>query len=168
MGWRALLSNYGGTRSAIDSALTQAYRYRDRLPALERDRVVARYYGLGPGRDRAKSISAYESIVQRGDSSSAVLVNLAEMLRTRRDFARAESLNVLGAKFSPGTATGLGNAVEMQLNQGKVSEAAATAARIGEISPWYAAFERVHVLYAQGEDSALHALADSLVARARG
>ena len=32
--------------------------------------------------------------LQRGDSSSAVLVNLAEVLRTRRDFARAESLNV--------------------------------------------------------------------------
>ena len=167
-GLGALLSNYGGTRSAIDSALTQAYRYRDRLPALERDRVVARFYGLGPGRDRAKSISAYESIIQRGDSNGAVMVNIAEMLRTRRDFARAESLNLLGAKFSPGAATGLGNAVEMQLDQGKVSEAAATAARIGEISPWYAAFERVHLLYAQGEDSALHPLADSLVRKGEG
>jgi tetratricopeptide (TPR) repeat protein len=167
-GLGALLSNYGGTRSAIDSALTQAYRYRDRLPVLERDRVVARFYGLGPGRDRAKSISAYESIIQRGDSNGAVMVNIAEMLRTRRDFARAESLNLVGAKFSPGAATGLGNAVEMQLNQGKVSEAAATAARIGEISPWYAAFERVHLLYAQGEDSALHALADSLVRKSEG
>jgi tetratricopeptide (TPR) repeat protein len=97
-----------------------------------------------------------------------VLVNIAEVLRTRRDFARAESLNLLGAKFSPGAATGFGNAVEMQLNQGKVSEAAATAARIGEISPWYSAYERVHVLYAQGEDSALHALADSLARKGEG
>jgi tetratricopeptide (TPR) repeat protein len=61
-----------------------------------------------------------------------------------------------------------GNGVEMQLDQGKVSEAAATAARIGEISPWYAAFERVHLLYAQGEDSTLHALADSLVRKGEG
>ncbi len=165
-GLGAMLSNYGGTRSAIDSALAQAYRYRDRLPVLERDRVIARYYGLGPGRDRAKSISAYESTIQHGDSSS--VVNLAEMLRTRRDFARAESLNVLGAKVSPGTATGLGTAVEMQLDQGKVSEAAATAARIGEISPWYSAYERVHVLYAQGEDSAVRILADSLVRKGDG
>jgi hypothetical protein len=32
----AMLSNYGGTRSAIDSALAQAYRYRDRLPSRAR------------------------------------------------------------------------------------------------------------------------------------
>ena len=167
-GLGALLSNYGGTRSAIDSALTQAYRYRDRLPAIERDRVVARYYGLGPGRDRAKSISAYESILQHGDSEGAVMVNLAEELRTRRDYARAESLNVLSQRFSPGAATGLGNATEMQLDQGKVSEAAATAARIGEISPWYAAYERIHVLYAQGEEPAMRTLADSLIRHGEG
>ena len=82
------------------------------------------------------------------------MVNLGEMLRTRREFARAESLNVVGARLSPGSATGLGNAIEMQLDQGKLNEAAATAARIGEISPWYSAFERVHVLYAQGQDIA--------------
>jgi hypothetical protein len=167
-GLGAFLTNYGGTRSAIDSALAQAYRYRDRLPALERDRVIARYYGLGPGRDRAKSISTYESLIQRGDSSSLVIVNLAEMLRTRRDYARAESLNVLGARSNPGSATGLGNAVEMQLDQGKVLEAAATAARIGEVSPWYSAYERAHLLYAQGEDSTLHVLADSLVRKGEG
>ena len=169
--WSALgatLSNYGGTRSAIDSALAQAYRYRDRLPAVERDRVIARYYGLGPGRDRAKAISAYEGIIQRGDSSSTVLVNLAEMLRTRRDYARAESLNVVADRVSPGTATSLGNRAEMQLNQGRLADAAATAARMGAISPWYGAFERIHVLYAQGEDSAVHSLADSLVRKGEG
>src|SRR6185369_7244408 len=167
-GLGALLSNYGGTRSAIDSALTQAYRYRERLPAIERDRVVARYYGLGPGRDRAKSISAYESILQHGDSSGVVLVNLAEELRTRREYARAESLNVAGARLTPGSATGLGNATEMLVDQGKISEAAATAAGIAEISPWYSAFERIHVLYAQGEESAMRTLADSLARHGEG
>jgi tetratricopeptide (TPR) repeat protein len=168
--WSALgatLSNYGGTRSAIDSALTQAYRYRDRLPVIERDRVIARYYAIGPGRDRAKAISAYESLLQRGDSGT-IPVNLAEMLRTRRDYARAESLNALKMKSEPGAATGFGNATEMQLNQGKVAEAAATAARIGTISPWYAAYERFHVFYARGEDSLARALADSLVRKGTG
>jgi len=166
-GLGALLSNYGGTRSAIDSALTQAYRYRDRLPVIERDRVIARYYALGPGRDRAKAISAYESLIQRGDTG-AVQVNLAEMLRTRRDFARAESLNVLGAKYSPGSATGFGNMAEMQLDQGKIAEAAATAARIEAISPWYAAYERIHVFYARGDDSLVRTLADSLARKGEG
>ena len=167
-GLGAMLSNYGGTRSAIDSALTQAYRYRDRLPVDERDRLVARYFALGPGRDRGKAIRAYEKILESGDTSSTVLVNLAEMLRTRRDYARAESLNVLAAKLSPDAATGLGNTTEMQLDQGKVGEASSTAAHIAAVSSWYSAYERVHVLYAQREDSALRALADSLVRKGDG
>ncbi len=166
-GLGALLSNYGGTRSAIDSALTQAYRYRDRLPVIERDGVIARFYALGPGRDRAKAISAYESLLQRGDSG-AVPVNLAEMLRTRRDYARAESLNVLGAKTNPGSATGFGNATEMLLDQGKVGEAAAMAARIEPISPWYGSYERTHIYYARGEDSLVRSLADSLARKGEG
>jgi len=166
-GLGALLSNYGGTQSAIDSALTQAYRYRDRLPAIERDRVIARYYALGPGRDRAKAISAYESLIQAGDSGG-VMVNLGEMFRTRRDFARAESLDLAGARTTPGSAPGLGNAVEMEVNQGNVTAAAATEARIEAVSSWYGAYERVHLFYARGEDSLVRALADSLVRNGDG
>jgi tetratricopeptide (TPR) repeat protein len=56
----------------------------------------------------------------------------------------------------------------MLLDQGKVNEAAAMAARIGEISSWYSAYERIHVLYAQGEESAMRTLADSLVRHGEG
>src|SRR6185369_17278581 len=80
----------------------------------------------------------------------------------------AESLNVAGAMLTPGSATGLGNATEMLVDQGKVSEASATAAGIAEISPWYSAFERAHVLFAQAQDSTLRTLADSLVRHAEG
>ena len=96
------------------------------------------------------------------------MVNLAEELRTRRDYARAESLNVAGARLAPGSATGLGNATEMLLNQGKVNDAAAMAAPLGQISSWYSAYERIHVLYAQGEESAMRTLADSWFGTARG
>jgi tetratricopeptide (TPR) repeat protein len=158
----AMLSNYGGTRSAIDSALMQAYRYRERLPTLERDLVFARYYAMGPGRDRAKAIAAYQGVIQRGDSIGTVLVNLAEQLRERREFARAESLNVAAARRSPSSGTPLGNAVEMQLNQGKLKEAAATLARLKDVSPYYAATRGVFLAFAQGDDNGLRALGDSL------
>jgi tetratricopeptide (TPR) repeat protein len=164
--WSALgaaLSNYGGTRSSIDSAVTQAYRYRERLPELERDMVVARYFGLGPGRDRGKSIAAYESILQRGDSNPSVMVNLGEMLRTRREFARAEALNLTAARLQPGGATPLGNAVELQINQGKLKDAAETVARLGERSPGYGVGRRAFVLFAQGDDRALRSLVDSVL-----
>ena len=157
----ATLSNYGGTRSAIDSAVTQAYRYRDRLPARERDLIVGRYYSLGPGRDRAKAIEAYAAILQRGDSTTAA-VNLGESLRSRREYARAESLNLAAARIIPGNGTALGNAIEMQLNQGKLKEAAATLARLQAVSVGYGTSRRLYTLYAQGDDKAVRALADSL------
>ncbi|HEY2164428.1 MAG TPA: serine/threonine-protein kinase, partial [Gemmatimonadaceae bacterium] len=95
----ATLSNYHGAQSAIDSATTQAYRYRDRLPPVEHDQMVARYFGIGPGRDRDKAIVAYEALLQRGDTLPQVLSNLGEMLRSRREFARAESLDVAAARL---------------------------------------------------------------------
>jgi tetratricopeptide (TPR) repeat protein len=155
----AYLSNYGGKRSAVDSAITLAYRYRDRLPAHERDLVVARYYGMGPGRDRAKSIAAYETIAQRDSGTS--LVNLGEQLRSRREFARVESLNLAHVMRAPKNGSALGNAVEMQLNQGKLKEAAATAVRLRAVSEFYGTTRQVSVLFAQGDEKALRALVDS-------
>ena len=165
--WSALgatLSNYGGTRSAIDSAITQAYRFRDRLPDVERERVVARYYGMGPGRDRAKAIAALSVLVARGDSgvNSPTPVNLAELLRTRREFAAAESLNLISTRQNPRAATAVGNLVEMQLDQGKVKEAAATLAHLRELSSSYASARLPNVDYAQGDIKAARHHVDSL------
>jgi len=159
----ATLSNYGGSRSAIDSATTQAYRYRERLPVLERDMVTARYFGLGAGRDRAKAIAAYEAIMQRGDSNPIVMVNLGEQLRTRREFARAESLNVAANKLAPGSGTAVGNALELELDQGKVKEAAATLVRLKQNSPPYGVARQITLAYASGDDRTVRALADSVM-----
>jgi tRNA A-37 threonylcarbamoyl transferase component Bud32/tetratricopeptide (TPR) repeat protein len=165
-GWSALaadLSNYGGSQSAIDSALTQAYRFRDRLPATERDAVTARYFIMGPGRDRGKGIAAYEAILQRGETTSAILINLGEALRSRRDFARAESLNVAAIRLTPGgNGTAYGNAIELALSQGKQRDAAAMVPQLHEIAPLYAAREQMLVSHAAGDDRTVHRLSDSL------
>lgn len=161
----AMLSNYGGTQSAIDSAMTQAYRYRERLPARERNLIVARYFAYGPGRDRGKAIAAYEEILRSGDTTPALLVNLGEQLRTRREYARAESLNVAALRLMPGNGTALGNTVELQLDQGKLKEAAATTTRLGEVSSGYGTARRLNVSYAQGDDRTVRSLADSLMRR---
>jgi tetratricopeptide (TPR) repeat protein len=161
-GLAANLSNFGGTQSAIDSALANAYKYRDRLPVQERDAVTARYFWLGPGRDRRKALAAYEAILQR-DSIPAVMVNLGEVLRSRREFARAESLNVAASRLLPDAATSRGNTIELQLDQGKVKEAAAIAVQMKEVSAIYAAARRPYVLYAQGELAVGRAFADSIL-----
>ena len=63
----AMLSNYGGTQSAIDSALTQAYRYRDRVPPRERDMMTAAKNGRAGAslRSRQKKNSSFASSVSR-------------------------------------------------------------------------------------------------------
>jgi tetratricopeptide (TPR) repeat protein len=157
----ATLSNYGGGRSAIDSATTQAYRYRERLPALERDMVSARYFGLGAGRGRAKAIATYEAILQRGDSNPTVMVNLGEQLRGRREYARAESLNIAADRLAPGSGTAVGNVVELQLDQGKLKEATATLVRLKQNSAPYGVARQIRVAYASGDLRAVRFLADS-------
>jgi tetratricopeptide (TPR) repeat protein len=167
--WNALaatLANYGNSRSAIDSAMTNAYRYRDRVSAQERDLITARYYAMGPGRDRAKAIAAYEDFLGRGitdDMRSAALVNLGEQLRGRREFARAESLNVESARRRPTAATPLGNAAELQIDQGKFDEAERTIAELSKRSPGYGANERLRLLWARGEIAEAQRVVDTLV-----
>jgi tetratricopeptide (TPR) repeat protein len=164
-GWSilgAVLSNFEWPRSAIDSAIAQAYRYRDRLPASERSMLVARYYGLGPGRDRAKAIATYEGLMAQGDSNGVLLVNLGEILRERREFAGAESLNAAALRKYPGSGTALANVIEMQLNQGRLKDAGATLAQLRESAPEYWAARVTAVRYAEGDDEALRRVVDSL------
>ncbi|MEQ1693457.1 MAG: protein kinase, partial [Gemmatimonas sp.] len=163
--WSALgafLSNYGGRASAIDTALTQAFRYRDRLPERERDLVSARYYSFGPGRDRAKAAAMYESMLARGDS--AVMINLGEVLRSQREYARAESLNVAALAKGPRNGIALGNVVDMQLNRGDLEGVARTLKTIREVLPEYP-FQPLRngwLLFAQGKFDELRAVSDTL------
>ncbi|MBX9928130.1 MAG: protein kinase [Gemmatimonadaceae bacterium] len=158
----AVLSNYGGRLSAIDSALTNAYRFRERLPEREREHVTARYFALGPGRDRPKAIAMYESLVARGDS--VALVNLGEVLRSQRLYARTESLNVAALQRMPANASALGNTVDMQLNRGDIAGAERTLATIKTAVPGYP-FQGLRTswwLHNQGRYDDVRALADSL------
>ena len=91
--WRKLgvaMSNLGLRAAPRDSALRRAFALRDRLPESERDYLTGYYYTSGPGYDRARGLAAYERMLARGDSS--VLINLGNMIRETRDYARAESL----------------------------------------------------------------------------
>ena len=164
--WSALaaeLSNYGGSQSAIDSAITRAYKLRDRLPPIERDAVTARYFSLGPGHDTRKSIAAYETALRRGDSFPPLLTNLGEQYRRIREYAKAESLNAASGRLSPiPNGTALGNLIEMQLNQGKIDSAAANVTRLRAISTTYGYSRDIVVRWARGDVAGIRAVADSL------
>ena len=159
-GLAATLSNYGAMQSAIDTAITEAFKHSAKLSTVERAKIEGRYYGMGPGRDRAKSIAAYEPIIKDDDNGST-RVNLGEQLRTRREYAKAESLNAEAIRLNPAAGTSRGNFVELLLNQGKVAEAAAAAKELREVAPSYGRGSQVFVRFAQGDTVALRTMADT-------
>jgi eukaryotic-like serine/threonine-protein kinase len=92
--WRklAMIETVGGASTeSADSAFRQAYRYRDRVPEVERRFIEGSYFSLGPGRDRSKAVAAYEEALRLGDTIRTAY-NLGMRYVSRREFAKAESL----------------------------------------------------------------------------
>ncbi len=81
-------ANSGLPRSQSDSAYQHAFALRNRLPVSDQAYIAGGYFGVGPGRDRAKAIEAY-SADTRGPWPMPH--SLAVQLSLRRDFARADS-----------------------------------------------------------------------------
>ena len=126
MAWRKLgvaLNNSGLPRLSIDSALGNAYKYRDRLTERERLLAEGTYFQLGPGRDRQKAIRAYEALLALDPTENAAANNLANILNGRRDFARAESLYKSQIDAGRATSQQYTNLVPVLYNQGKIAEA---------------------------------------------
>ena len=126
MAWRKLgvsLNNSGLPRVQVDSALENAYRFRDRLTERERLLAEGTYFHLGPGRDRERAIRAYEALLALDPTETAAANNLANILLGRRELARAESL--FKAQIDAGRATSqqYTNLVPVLFNQGKAAEA---------------------------------------------
>ena len=126
MAWRKLgvaRSNAGLPRPRVDSALEQAYQFRDRLTEKERLMAEGTYFQLGPGRDRAKAIDAYERLLAIDPTESGAANNVATLYAGRRDYARAESL--YRAQITDGRATTqqYTNLMGALFNNGKVAEA---------------------------------------------
>ena len=126
MAWRKLgvsLSNNGMPRAQIDTAANKAYQYRGRLTEYEAANAVGYYYQNGPGRNRQKAIEAYESILDKAPASDASGHNLALLLTTRREFARAESLYRRRIAAGGAPIVTYGNLESVLFTQGKIAEA---------------------------------------------
>jgi tetratricopeptide (TPR) repeat protein len=116
------LSNLGMPRPPIDSALTRAYEYRDRLTERERYLTIATYYMTGPGRNREKAAEALEQVLALDPLDAIAANNLANVLRTQRKFARAESLYASIARSPRATQASMGNLAGTLFNAGKVAQ----------------------------------------------
>jgi tetratricopeptide (TPR) repeat protein len=168
--WRKLatvMTNAGRPRASIDSAALQAYRHRSRLPESRRDYIVAYYFQSGPGRDRAKAIDAYESILRRGDTANPAINpanNLALALTSRRQFARAESLYLASARQYPDPWIVQSNLAEIQVRLQKFAAAESTVAASVTRFPEVLNFKRtrVNALYLKGDTGTFRHVLDSL------
>ena len=93
--WRAMaiaMGTSGFPQASIDTAITKAYQLRHRLPDRERYFAEAMYFSIGPIRDRRRALDAWEDTRRAGDSGFGPINNMGMAYKSRRDWARAESL----------------------------------------------------------------------------
>jgi tetratricopeptide (TPR) repeat protein len=114
------LGNLGMPRAQVDSALTRAFRYSDRLPPKERYLTIGTYYSNVPHLDRLKAAEAYQSALSLDSTDVTAAINLAGILRSLRQFARAESLYKM-VNAARASSASLGNYASMLLVEGRVA-----------------------------------------------
>ncbi len=121
------LNNEVGSQAAIDSAIDHGYRLRNRLPEAERVRAISMYFMQGAHQDRSRAIASYQDELARADSLSQIsrsaTINLGELLRSRRQYAVAESLNVAVTRRFGINSIASDNIVQLRLDQGRVDDA---------------------------------------------
>ncbi len=116
------LGNADMPRERSDAALEKAYRYRNRLTERERLLAIATHFDFGPGRDRQKAAAAYEALLERDSVDNVAVNNLGDLLRTRREFARAESLYRRDIASRAST-FGYQNVVNVRMDEGRLAAA---------------------------------------------
>jgi tetratricopeptide (TPR) repeat protein len=118
-----VMGNFALPRASIDSALAQAYRYRDRLTERERYMAEAAYFGGGPGHDREKAVVAYRALLATNPQEVLALNNLGDIDLQRRQYAVADTLFHRAEEMRAGGALGLGNIIEAEMGEGDTAGA---------------------------------------------
>jgi tetratricopeptide (TPR) repeat protein len=103
----------------------KAFAHRDRLSDAERLLLMGSYYQLGKNQDDAKSMAAYEQLLDIQPNNTAALNNLATALQFHHQYARAESLLVHAIRVGPVAPVHYTNLAQVQIRQGKLDSAAA-------------------------------------------
>jgi tetratricopeptide (TPR) repeat protein len=99
MAWRRLGSHLVSTGDfeGASRAMTQAYRYRDRLSEVERHLTEAGYFSNGPEVDEERALESYEAAIAIDSTNLIALNNAALLLAGRRDYDRASAYAIKAA-----------------------------------------------------------------------
>lgn len=151
-----------GPLGAGDSALSRAFRFRDRLTERERLLTEGSYYGTGSGRDRQRAAAAYEQLVELEPTNNAALNNLGLIYRERREFAKAERVYRRAIASNEASAIAYGNLQPVLFNQGKLAAQDSVAAALRRLFPNVPghAFNAMPRLYQQGKQDSIRLLID--------
>jgi tetratricopeptide (TPR) repeat protein len=119
----AAIGNAGLSPAARDSAYEAAFRHRSRMTDVERYLTEGSYYSSGSHADRGLSAKAYEALLRIDSLNGTAINNMARVLETRREYARAEQLLRRGIASRNVRATMYANFVSVLALQGKIAEA---------------------------------------------
>ena len=129
------MSNGRMNPDSMDAMLEAAYRHRDRLTDLERQFTIGTYWDSERHYDRAKSIEAYETLVQRYPNEYGAWLNLGNLYRDRRDFVRADSAHRRSEALNRLNNFALFNPVGTRLQMGDISGARERLAHARQVLP---------------------------------
>ncbi len=137
MAYRKLGVEYGNRelREKAGEYYEKAYAHRDRLSDPERLLLLGSYYQLGKNQDGAKSMAAYEQLIELQPNNTPALNNLSSALLYLHQYARAETLLTRAIKVGPVASVHYENLARAQILQGKLDSAKATYDRCEEHFP---------------------------------
>ncbi|HET7585593.1 MAG TPA: protein kinase [Gemmatimonadaceae bacterium] len=152
--------NGGYESDKMDSALTRAFRFRDRLPERERLATIGTYYGNGPGADRQKGAAAYEALLEIDPDNQIALNNLGTIYISRRDLVNAERVYRHAISLPGAGSVAYDNLMRVLMSAGKLDAADSVARLEQERYPSLRthAFDDVRILYARGKVDSARAL----------
>ncbi|MDQ3515648.1 MAG: tetratricopeptide repeat protein, partial [Gemmatimonadota bacterium] len=112
-----------GNVVASDALLQKAFEHRDRLSDAERYLLLGSYYQSGPHQDLAKSIAAYEQLLELQPTNTAAMNNLANNYRFQRQYEKAHALYKRAIATGPLAAVFYNNLIETSVRLGRFEEA---------------------------------------------
>ena len=125
------LGNHGGFADREIEAISHAYAHRDRLSEPERYLTEAAYWTNGPAPDAAKTVAAYEALIELQPNNAIALNNASVEYQTERQFVKAESYGKRALATDSGSQYYYDNTVGPEIALGKFADAGRT---IGELA----------------------------------
>jgi tetratricopeptide (TPR) repeat protein len=129
------LGNHGGFDAKVVAAVSKAYEHRDRLSETERHLTEAAYWRSGPRPDNAKSIAAYEALLEIQPDNTTALNNMAQLFADLRRFDKEKEYAARAVALNKTTATYWGHLATASINLGYLDSAQRVADEMAKHLP---------------------------------